>query len=94
MSNLNAFILIITIGYSLYGYVYDGNITSNIEIPETTKKDNTDEQSENNEIMDLKNNLHDVDNSPLIWVESRKPPLRVIQSNYGKILNLMIPSNN
>ncbi len=136
ISNLNAFILIITIGYSLYSYVYDGNIISSIENsetikkgtisgieeentskketityierqekskketmnslekPETTKKELTNEQNENNERTDLKNNLHDVDNSPLIWVESRKPPLRVIQPNYGKILNLMIPSNN
>ena len=107
ISNLNAFILIITIGYSLYSYVYDGNIISSIENSETVKKDTisdiqeensskqetiTDkekqetmnslekpetlkeinEQSENHKIVDLKNNLHDVDNSPIQLIDQLK----------------------
>src|SRR3954453_23611697 len=39
ISNLNAFILIITIGYSLYCYVYDNKPLSSIEKKETTKKE-------------------------------------------------------
>ena len=48
MSNLNAFILIITIGYSLYSYVYDGNIIRSIEKSETIKQGTiTDIEKEN-----------------------------------------------
>jgi len=147
ISNLNAFILIITIGYSLYSYVYDGNIISSIEKsetikkgyitdiekentskketmnekeimdslkdehfnigtisgiqeensskketitdiekqdtskketinslekPETTLKELTNEQNENHEIIDIKNNLHDVDNSPIQLIDQLK----------------------
>ena len=50
ISNLNAFILLITIGYSLYCYVY------NTESATTSEKEKT---NENN------NNLHDVNNSPI-----------------------------
>ena len=114
ISNLNAFILIITIGYSLYSYVYDGNIISSIEKSETIKKDYitdiekentskqqtitdiekqdtskkdtinslenpetningvTNEKSENHEIIDIKNNLQDVDNSPIQLIDQLK----------------------
>src|SRR5436190_6396269 len=38
ISNLNAFMLIITIGYSLYCYVYSTKPTSDIEKQESTKQ--------------------------------------------------------
>ena len=62
ISNLNAFILIITIGYSLYCYVY------NTESTTTEEKDanNLDKSSENN------NNLHDVNNSPIQLIDQLK----------------------
>jgi NADH-ubiquinone oxidoreductase chain 2 len=57
ISNLNAFILLITIGYSLYCYVYNTNSTT------TSEKDKS---NENN------NNLHDVNNSPIQLIDQLK----------------------
>ena len=57
ISNLNAFILLITIGYSLYCYVY------NTESATTSEKEKT---NENN------NNLHDVNNSPIQLIDQLK----------------------
>jgi len=57
ISNLNAFILLITIGYSLYCYVY------NTESTTTSEKEKT---NENN------NNLHDVNNSPIQLIDQLK----------------------
>ena len=57
ISNLNAFILLITIGYSFYCYVY------NTESTTTSEKEKT---NENN------NNLHDVNNSPIQLIDQLK----------------------
>ena len=57
ISNLNAFILLITIGYSLYCYVY------NTESTTTSEKEKS---NENN------NNLHDVNNSPIQLIDQLK----------------------
>jgi NADH-ubiquinone oxidoreductase chain 2 len=57
ISNLNAFILLITIGYSLYCYVY------------TTESTTTGEKEKTNE---NNNNLHDVNNSPIQLIDQLK----------------------
>lgn len=57
ISNLNAFILLITIGYSLYCYVYN------------TKSTTTSEKEKSNE---NNNNLHDVNNSPIQLIDQLK----------------------
>src|SRR5690242_19850479 len=57
ISNLNAFILLITIGYSLYCYVYN---------TESTTSDEKDKSNENN------NNLQDVNNSPIQLIDQLK----------------------
>lgn len=62
ISNLNAFMLIITIGYSLYCYVYNAKSTSSIGKEESTKEGS----SENN------GNLHDVNNSPIQLIDQLK----------------------
>ena len=62
ISNLNAFMLIITIGYSLYSYVYNAKSTGNIEKEESTKEAN----NENN------SNLYDVNNSPIQLIDQLK----------------------
>jgi NADH-ubiquinone oxidoreductase chain 2 len=54
ISNLNAFILIITVGYSLYCYVYNANFLD--------KK----------EITDEKDNLQDMNNSPIQLIDQLK----------------------
>lgn len=61
ISNLNAFIVIITIGYSLYCYVY--NTKSTEANPEEIMKK---EDSENND------NLHDINNSPIQLIDQLK----------------------
>ena len=63
ISNLNAFILLITIGYSLYCYVYNTESTS------TTEKGINSEKDANNE---NNNNLHDVNNSPIQLIDQLK----------------------
>jgi NADH-ubiquinone oxidoreductase chain 2 len=60
ISNLNAFILIITIGYSLYCYVYNANSL------EGKEKDNS------KEISDEKENLQDLNNSPIQLIDQLK----------------------
>jgi NADH-ubiquinone oxidoreductase chain 2 len=60
ISNLNAFMLIITIGYSLYCYVYNGNSLE-------------DKETENSkEISDKKENLQDLNNSPIQLIDQLK----------------------
>lgn len=54
ISNLNAFILIITVGYSLYCYVYNANFL------------------EKKEISDEKDNLQDMNNSPIQLIDQLK----------------------
>ena len=72
ISNLNAFILIITIGYSLYCYVYDNKPMSSIEKEENTKNEIAKEKSSTNEVIDINNNLHDLDNSPIQLIDQLK----------------------
>ena len=60
ISNLNAFMLIITIGYSLYCYVY------NDKSDNSDKAHNIEKDNENND------NLHDVNNSPIQLIDQLK----------------------
>nr|YP_009543516.1 NADH dehydrogenase subunit 2 [Coniothyrium glycines]AYU74406.1 NADH dehydrogenase subunit 2 [Coniothyrium glycines] len=64
ISNLNAFILIITIGYSLYCYVHNAESTANVD-KQTTKK-----ESENSN--ENSSNLTDVNNSPIQLTDQLK----------------------
>lgn len=61
VSNLNAFMLIIAIGYSLYSYVYKGS-----SLNKNSKKDNKKKGNENN------GNLHDINNSPIQLIDQLK----------------------
>jgi NADH-ubiquinone oxidoreductase chain 2 len=65
ISNLNAFILIITIGYSLYCYVYNGNSLEKREI-ENKEIDNS------KQVNDKKENLQDLNNSPIQLIDQLK----------------------
>lgn len=60
ISNLNAFMLIITIGYSLYCYVYNANSLDN------NKEEN------NKEISEKSSNLQDTNNSPIQLIDQLK----------------------
>jgi NADH-ubiquinone oxidoreductase chain 2 len=60
ISNLNAFMLIITIGYSLYSYVYNANST------DSDKRDNSKETSEKS------GNVQDTNNSPIQLIDQLK----------------------
>lgn len=71
ISNLNAFILIITIGYSLYCYVYDGNTLEGKEIDSHKETDNNKEIN-NIEMSDKKENLQDLNNSPIQLIDQLK----------------------
>ena len=71
ISNLNAFILIITIGYSLYCYVYDGNTLEGKEIDSHKQTDNSKEMNER-EMNDKKENLQDLNNSPIQLIDQLK----------------------
>ena len=62
VSNLNAFMLIITIGYSLYCYVYNTKPTSGIEEKDYNKQ----------EIYENNSTLHDVNNSPIQLIDQLK----------------------
>jgi NADH-ubiquinone oxidoreductase chain 2 len=67
ISNLNAFVLILTIGYSLYCYVDNTNSTKSIgEQNDTKEKSNKQEINENN------GNLSDVNNSPIQLIDQLK----------------------
>lgn len=61
ISNLNAFLVIITIGYSLYCYVYNTKSTTTNGEEKFNKED-----SENND------NLHDINNSPIQLIDQLK----------------------
>lgn len=106
ITNLNAFILIIAIGYSLYCYVYevedntyktaDGNeqvkrITHD-ETKLNTENPEVYEENSANENQKEKENLQDINNSPLTW-GYRKLPSRVLRPNYGKPLKVLIPNH-
>jgi NADH-ubiquinone oxidoreductase chain 2 len=59
ISNLNAFMLIITIGYSLYCYVYNANSLDN-------------NKEKNNKTSEKSNNLQDTNNSPIQLIDQLK----------------------
>src|SRR3954447_21412993 len=66
ISNLNAFMLIITIGYSLYCYVYKIDSSNGTDLSE-----NHEEKNEN-QINPQRDNLQDVDNSPIQLIDQLK----------------------
>ena len=66
ISNLNAFILIITIGYSLYSYVYNANTTDSDEV------NNRDEVTNSKENKEKSGNLQDTNNSPIQLIDQLK----------------------
>ena len=62
VSNLNAFMIIIAIGYSLYCYVYKVSSTKS----NSNNNENVKEENENS------NNLHDINNSPIQLIDQLK----------------------
>ena len=80
ISNLNAFMIIITIGYSLYSYAYKVNTISNkneikdingengIKTTGNEVKTTTNSEERNNE----NNNLQDINNSPIQLIDQLK----------------------
>jgi NADH-ubiquinone oxidoreductase chain 2 len=80
ISNLNAFMLIITIGYSLYCYVYKGDAfssnTSSYEKDSSNVKSVSEKTNTSEEKKDKKNekneNLQDVNNSPIQLIDQLK----------------------
>ena len=85
ISNLNAFILIITIGYSLYCYVYNGNSLEKREIEnkeidnklindkrENSKEMDNQEMENSKKVNDKKENLQDLNNSPIQLIDQLK----------------------
>ena len=72
ISNLNAFMLIITIGYSLYCYVYNGNSLEDKETENSKQTDNGKEKENSKEISDKKENLQDLNNSPIQLIDQLK----------------------
>ena len=71
LSNLNAFILIITIGYSLYCYVDDTKSTTGIEKENNFENENA-EESYKKQTNENNNNLTDVNNSPIQFIDQLK----------------------
>jgi NADH-ubiquinone oxidoreductase chain 2 len=69
ISNLNAFILIIAIGYSLYCYVYKVKSIKTSKINKETKEEINESKEEINENND---NLHDINNSPIQLIDQLK----------------------
>ena len=67
ISNLNAFMLIITIGYSLYCYVDNAKSESNTSEEYTTKEKSPKKESNEND-----DNLDDVNNSPIQLIDQLK----------------------
>nr|YP_009131612.1 NADH dehydrogenase subunit 2 [Shiraia bambusicola]AJI44516.1 NADH dehydrogenase subunit 2 [Shiraia bambusicola] len=65
ISNLNAFMLIITIGYSLYCYVHNDNSIDN-------SKNKSNLLDENVDINEKSGNLQDIDNSPIQLIDQLK----------------------
>ena len=66
ISNLNAFMLIITIGYSLYCYVYKEQTESSNGTKFNGQETNTYDENKNN------NNLQDINNSPIQLISQLK----------------------
>ena len=68
ISNLNAFVLILTIGYSLYCYVDNTNSTKSIGEQNDTKE----KSNKRGEINENNGNLSDVNNSPIQLIDQLK----------------------
>jgi len=66
ISNLNAFLLIIAMGYSLYCYAYKNSPTTD-NFKESIKGKNTDKNTKNKD-----NNLQDINNSPIQLIDQLK----------------------
>jgi NADH-ubiquinone oxidoreductase chain 2 len=69
ISNLNAFMLIITIGYSLYCYVYNAN---SIDGNEVNSKENSEGLKNSEKTSEKKANLQDSNNSPIQLIDQLK----------------------
>jgi len=67
ISNLNAFMLIITIGYSLYCYVHNTNSADTIGKEENKKEMSSEKNADENN-----GNLSDVNNSPIQLIDQLK----------------------
>jgi NADH-ubiquinone oxidoreductase chain 2 len=72
ISNLNAFILIITIGYSLYCYVSNANALEGDEMNKSSEVNNTSEMKNNKNTAEKTSNLQDLNNSPIQLVDQLK----------------------
>ena len=81
ISNLNAFMLIITIGYSLYSYVYKENTSSNNTSSNKNSSNENNMKDEEIKNMSEKNrvetkneskNLQDINNSPIQLINQLK----------------------
>ena len=64
VSNLNAFMLIITVGYSLYFYIYNADLKAN----QYSKEDKDDSKDK----ADFNKNLQDLNNSPIQLIDQLK----------------------
>jgi NADH-ubiquinone oxidoreductase chain 2 len=69
ISNLNAFMLIITIGYSLYCYVYNAN---SLDGNEVNSKENSEGLKNSEKTSEKKANLQDSNNSPIQLIDQLK----------------------
>ena len=75
ISNLNAFIIIITIGYSLYCYEYKSNTSLKVEESTTENREqnkNEGKANEENKNNYERDNLQDLDNSPIQLIDQLK----------------------
>jgi NADH-ubiquinone oxidoreductase chain 2 len=75
VSNLNAFMLIITIGYSLYCYTYNDNSTNNVKETnsnETNSNETNSKEITGNESNEKSGNLQDINNSPIQLIDQLK----------------------
>jgi NADH-ubiquinone oxidoreductase chain 2 len=75
ISNLNAFMLIITIGYSLYCYAYNDNSTNNVKETnsnETNSNETNSKEITGNESNEKSGNLQDINNSPIQLIDQLK----------------------
>ena len=72
ISNLNAFMLIITIGYSLYCYVHNEQSTGNVEKQSTGNVEKQTTKQQSNKSNENNSNLTDVNNSPIQLIDQLK----------------------
>jgi len=72
ISNLNAFMIIITIGYSLYCYVYKAAPLTGNELNKTSELNNSSEVNNSKDTTEKSANLQDLTNSPIQLVDQLK----------------------